>query len=506
MKKLLMLGIGLISTSYIVAQDVTDAVRYSMDNIQGTARFRAMSGAFGALGGDLSSININPASSAVFTSSKASVSLGAFSKQQDVGYYNGLTSSSDTNLDLNQLGAAFVFKNTNPDSGWKKFSLGFAYDRSADYDNDWVAQGVNPDQTIGDFFLNNAQGLRLDEISAFPGESFTDAYAEIGSIFGTRNQQAFLGYEGYIIDPVEDTDNNTAYESNISGGDYNQRYMYASSGYNGKLGFNFATSYNNRVFLGLNLNSHFINYERSTFLSESNSNTSASVRQVNFENNLLTTGSGFSFQLGGIAKITEAFRVGLAYNSPTWYRISDETTQYLATTRVEEGASFNQVVSPNIVNIYEEYKLQTPGKVTGSLAYVFGKTGLISFDYAVKDYSNAKFKPSSDVLFSSLNTEINNTLDSSVSYNLGGEYRYGALSFRAGYHFEESPYKNDNFYGDLDGYSLGLGYNFGNFNLDIAFSQSERDYNYQLYSTGLTDAAQIASKNSDFILTLGFNL
>ncbi|EDP72012.1 hypothetical protein FBALC1_12962 [Flavobacteriales bacterium ALC-1] len=64
MKKLLMLSIGLISTSYILAQDITDAVRYSMDEIQGTARFRAMGGAFGALGGDLSSININPAGSA----------------------------------------------------------------------------------------------------------------------------------------------------------------------------------------------------------------------------------------------------------------------------------------------------------------------------------------------------------------------------------------------------------------------------------------------------------
>ena len=66
MNKLLMLGIGLISSSIILAQDVTDAVRYSIDEIQGTARFRAMSGAFGALGGDMSAVNINPAGSAIF--------------------------------------------------------------------------------------------------------------------------------------------------------------------------------------------------------------------------------------------------------------------------------------------------------------------------------------------------------------------------------------------------------------------------------------------------------
>ena len=256
----------------------------------------------------------------------------------------------------------------------------------------------------------------------------------------------------------------------------------------------------------MNLNSHFINYERTTFLRESNSNVNSTVTNVNFENNLLTTGAGFSIQLGGIAKLTEEFRVGLSYNTPTWYRISDETSQYLATTRLDNGSSVNQTINPNVINIYEEYKLQTPGKITGSLAYVFGKKGLLSFDYSVKDYSSAKFKPTSDTYFSALNSQISNSLDSSTSYRLGGEYRFNQLSFRGGYRFEGSPYKDDSFYGDLNGYSLGLGYSFGNLNLDFAFSQAKRDINYQLYNVGLTDAAKIQSKFTDFVLTLGFNI
>ncbi|SDH96846.1 OmpP1/FadL family transporter [Winogradskyella thalassocola] len=506
MKKLLMLSIGLISTSYILAQDITDALRYSMDEIQGTARYRAMSGAFGALGGDMSSVNINPAGSAIFNNSHASISLGLFNTNNDISYFDSTNSSSNSNIDLNQLGAAFIFKNTNTSSGWNKFSLSFAYDRSADFDNDWVASGVNENNTIGDFFLSNAQGLRLDEISALPGESLSEAYSEIGSFYGYRNQQAFLGYEGYIIEPLDNADENIEYDTNIKGGNYKQRYAYASRGYNGKLAFNIATSYKDKFYFGLNLNSHFINYERTTYLNESNSNASSIIKDVDFENNLLTTGSGFSFQLGGIAKITEELRVGLSYSSPTWYRISDETSQYLATSRLEGGSNINQIVNPNVVNIYEEYKLQTPGKITGSLAYVFGRKGLLSFDYAVKDYSNSKFKPTTDALFSSLNNSISNDLDSAVSYRLGGEYRFKQVSFRGGYRFEESPYKNDNFYGNLNGYSLGLGYNFGDITLDFAFSQSQRDYDYQLYSEGLTDAAQFQSKYTDLILTLAFNI
>ncbi|WP_179352802.1 OmpP1/FadL family transporter [Winogradskyella vidalii] len=507
MKKLLMLSIGILSSSYILAQDITDAVRYSKDDIQGTARFKAMGGAFGALGGDMSAVNINPAGSAIFNKSHASFSLGGFNKDNTISYFNGGNSASNTNIDLNQLGATFVFDNMNSNSPWKNFTIGVAYDQTANFDDEWLANGTNPNNTIGNYFLNNAEGLRLDEISALPGESISQAYSEIGSIYGVRNQQAFLGYEGFIFDPVSDTDDNTSYTSNIGGGNYNQRYAYASSGYNGKLAFNLSTSYDDKFYFGLNLNSHFINYERSTFLEESNSNAASTVTNVDFENNLLTTGSGFSFQLGGIAKLTNELRLGLSYNSPTWYRISDETSQYLGTTVRDGGGGADYIpVNPNVVNIYEEYKLQTPSKLTGSLAYVFGKKGLISFDYSVKDYSNTKFKPTSDMYFSSLNTDITNSLDTAASYRFGGEYRYKQISFRGGYRIEESPYKDDNFYGDLTGYSLGLGYNFGNLTLDLAFSQAERDINHQLYSVGLTDAVSVDSKYTDVILTLGFSL
>ena len=505
MKKLSLLVIGILSMSNIMAQDISDALRYSSDEIQGTARFRAMSGAFGALGGDMSAVSINPAGSAIFTRSHASVSLSSLNINNEVSFFNGFSSSDDSKVDLNQGGAAFVFTNTNESSDWKKFVLSVAYDKVSNFDNNWFASGTNSN-SIDSYFLAHAQGLRLDEISAFPGESYSAAYAEIGRIYGYGNQQAFLGYESYILEPENDTDENTSYFSNIASGNFNQDYSYAARGYNGKFTFNAATQYNDKFYFGLNLNSHFINYERYTYLFESNSNVGSLVNEVGFENNLYTTGSGFSFQLGAIAKVTNELRAGLTYNSPTWFTISEETTQYLSTVRNEGGSDITQVVNPNIVNIYPDYKLQTPGKITGSLAYVFGEQGLISFDYSRKDYGNTKFKPTSDSYFAAQNNIMSNALKSASSYRLGGEYRYKELSFRGGYRFEESPYKEDAVYGDLTGYSLGLGYNFGNVKLDLAFDQSNRTVDNQLYSVGLTDAASVDSKNSNVTLSLGFNL
>lgn len=505
MKKLNLLFIGVLSMSYISAQDISDAVRYSLDEVQGTARFRAMGGAFGALGGDLSAISINPAGAAIFNRSNASFSISNLNMDNDVSYFNSFSSSSDSRFDLNQLGTVFIFNNTTENSPWRKLALSINYDKLTSFDNQWFAEGSSTN-SIDSFFLYHAQGLRLDEISALPGESLDDAYASIGSIYGYGHQQAFLGYESYILEPLTNSDDNTSYSSNIAPGTFGHDYTYSSRGYNGKLSFNIASQFQNNLYLGLNLNSHFIDYDRTTYLYESNANAGSLVNEVGFENNLRAIGTGFSFQLGAILKLDEEWRAGLTYSSPTWFRISEETTQYLATVRNEGGSDINQTINANTINVYPDYKLQTPAKVTGSLAYVYEDKGLISFDYSMKDYGNTKFRPTNDSYFSSQNNIISNTLKNASTYKIGGEYRHKQYSFRGGYRFEESPYENDSMYGDLTGFSLGLGYNFGSMKLDLAFDQSDRNINNQFYSVGLTNGAMVDSKISNITATLSFNL
>ncbi len=507
MKKINLLIISALATFTVQAQDITDALRYSQDEIQGTARFRALSGAFGALGGDMSAVNINPASSAVFSQSHASFTLSNVATSNDTRYFNGFASSSDSNFDVSQGGASFVFASRN-DSPWRKFSVGVAYDRTNNYDDNWNARGVNTNnQSIDLYFLNYADGKRLDQISALPGESLADAYQDIGNVYGFANQQAFLGFESFIVEADDiNNDANTTYFSNLADGTFNHNYSYASTGYNGKIAFNLATQYEDNLYLGMNLNSHFINYDRSTLLFENNNNAGSIVKSIEFENILSTTGSGFSFQLGGILKLSPEFRLGVAFDSPTWYTIKEETSQYLSTVRDDGGSNATQVINPQTVNVYPDYKLQTPSKITGSLAYIFGTQGLLSFDYSRKDYSKTKFKPTTDAFFADQNDIIGNTLTAASTYRLGGEYKVKQFSFRGGYRFEESPYKNGVTVGDLNGYSLGIGYNFGNTKLDVTFDQFNRTNETPLYNVGLTDAAVIDKTNSNVTLSLSFNI
>ncbi|WP_445732896.1 OmpP1/FadL family transporter [Mariniflexile sp.] len=512
MKKLNLLFIGILTMSTLNAQDISDALRYSQNEIQGTARFRALSGAFGALGGDMSAVSLNPAGSAVFSQSHASFSVSNVDASNNSQYFNGLNSGSNSNFDINQGGASFVFANRS-NSPWKKFTIGVAYDRTNNYDNTWNAVGVNTNnKSIDLYFLNYADGKRLDQISALPDESLSDAYSDIGNVYGFANQQAFLGFESFILEPDADDDANTTYFSNLANGTFNQNYSYASRGYNGKITFNMAAQYDENLYVGLNLNSHFIDFSRSTLLFERNNNGIPNsgeflIRDIEFENNLSTTGGGFSFQLGGIIKLSPEFRLGVTYDSPIWYTIKEEASQYISTVReYDTGNKETQVINPQNVNVYPQYKLQTPSRISGSLAYIFGTQGLLSFDYSRKDYSTTKFKPTSDAFFADQNAIISDVLTDASTYRLGGEYKVKQFSFRGGYRFEESPYKDGVTVGDLSGYSLGLGYNFGNTKLDVTFDQAKRTNETPLYNVGLTDAAIIDRTNSNVTLSLSFNI
>ena len=71
---------------------------------------------------------------------------------------------------------------------------------------------------------------------------------------------------------------------------------------------------------------------------------------------------------------------------------------------------------------------------------------------------------------------------------------------------EQSPYSDTSVYGDLKGFSLGLGYNFGNTRLDLAYENSKRETDYQLFNAGTLGAAQINATNTNVSITLSMNL
>ena len=503
MKRYLNLLVALVCIG-ASAQNINDVLRYSMEDLQGTARFQAMGGAFGALGGDMSAININPAGVAVFNNSLFSITGANFNRDNVAGYFNSVTTTDQSFWDINQLGGVFVFRNISKNPEWKKTALAFNYDLVQNFDNDIVIRGNSP-QGIDNYFLTAAQGVPFGSLLIRDGEFIEEAYLDIGSRLGFLEQQAFLGYYGGLIDPVDANDTNTDYVSNAQYSSVSQDYLLSTNGFNSKFTMALATQYQDNLYLGASINIHSVLYEEYKEFSERGYDPASPIQFANFDNFLRTEGTGFSFSLGAIAKLNENIRVGGSYQSPTWYRLTDDFSQRINSDLADSDIGF---IDFNIINLFERYTIKTPGKITGSMALIFGKEGLISFDYGYQDMSQAELRPTSDPSFASENQLIANELGGISSYRLGGEYRIDRVSLRGGYRYQESPFAdggiNDGGIGDLKAFSGGIGYNFGSSRLDVAFSRSEQEVNQQLFDVGLTTAANVNRTNTN--VTLGYTI
>lgn len=484
------------------AQNVSDVLRYSNEELQGTARFQGLSGAFGALGGDLSAIGINPAGSAVFNNSQFTLTGSNYNRDNDVSYFNTLRNEKYNSVELNQLGAVFVFNNANTSSEWKRLSLAINYDMVQNFDNKFFASGNSP-QGLDSYFLGAAQGIPFGNLLLQDGEYIEEAYLDIGSSYGFVTQQAFLGYFGGIIDPVDASDdNNTQYVSNAEYGTVRQDYFESTTGYNSKFTMNMASQYQDFLYTGLSLNFHTVQYQKVSLFDESGYDATSAIQFANFDNLLHTEGSGFSFALGAIAKLNENVRLGASYQSPTWYRLQDDTSQRINSDLADADIGF---VDFSIVNLFEPYTVKTPAIYTGSLAVIFGKNGLLSFDYGYQDMSRAELRPTNDVAFSTVNNNIRNNLTGVSTFRIGGEYRIERVSLRGGYRFEGSPYKDGQTIGDLNGFSAGLGYQFGPNRLDLSYNRTERDLNTRLYDIGFNTPASINTVHSNVSLAYTLN-
>ena len=118
--------------------------------------------------------------------------------------------NSFNGIDLSQAGIVLVLKDEG-NSKWSKISFGFNYQVNNNFDKNILARGNNTKNNgIDKYFLYHAMNRNLDDISQINGESFREAYINIGEQpnLGYSAQQALFGYEGYVINPIFSEDSN----------------------------------------------------------------------------------------------------------------------------------------------------------------------------------------------------------------------------------------------------------------------------------------------------------
>ena len=126
-------------------------VLFANDQTNGTARFNAMSGAFGALGGDISAMDVNPAGAAVFLRSEFGISFQSSNTETFSNFYGTSELSDSENSNITQAGGVFVFSDFLS-SNWSKVAIGFNYSMTNDFENLWFARGNSGFAPITDFY------------------------------------------------------------------------------------------------------------------------------------------------------------------------------------------------------------------------------------------------------------------------------------------------------------------------------------------------------------------
>ena len=478
----------------VYSQDITDAVNWSIENESGNARYSAMGGAFGALGGNLSAISSNPASGAVFELSRFGGSLVSNTNQTKSNFKSTINNVNSQNANY-QIGLVYVFKNYGS-GDLNKFSIGLNYQSQNNYNQDIKISGRN-NNSIDNFFLNNARGINLNDISVGSNESVSGVYRWLGNNIGYYAQQAFLGYQSYLLS--YDSDTNSYYSLAKYNNGLDQDNSTIIEGYNNIASLNLSWQYKDNLYMGINLNFHDILYEKENRHIETNFDDDSAITRIDFRNYLSTVGNGISIQ-GGIIYKAGSLRFGISYKSPTFYAFEDNLDQYLETSSIDtDGISYTDIVDPRVTNIYE-YNFKSPSKFTFSTGAVINNMVLLNLDIISKNYSKSSFKHQFDGVYTDLNNAISRNLTNVLDYNIGTEIKINNFSLRGGYKIISSPYENNN---DIyfNASSFGLGYNFRSSTVDFALVNSKLNYNFQLFDTGLTDSASINNDKVNIILS-----
>jgi len=494
MKKLVYTISILLITCSAFAQDLTDALRYSNYKISGTARSAAMGNAFGALGADFSSLSINPAGIAVYRSGEFTFTP-SFGKTSVEGTYLGnKATDSKYNLGVDNIGyVTTIPTGSNSESGMVSFSFGLGFNKLGSFTMNALAEGANSNNSILSYFSENMNN-DYDNIIGNEGASLDPYYEK-------------LAWDTYLINH---DDNANEYFNDIKDNGYGQSQRKSTDrrGYINEYLISFGANFNHKFYLGGTVGIHDVYFKENANLYEWDAkNNIPYFEDLNFNTYLRTTGSGFNVKIGAIYKPTENLRLGLAVHTPTFYKFHDEYNSSMSASTFENG----NPISPDQAGVYD-YEIETPMKAIISGAYVIGKSGLISIDYEIVDYSNAKLKNGSDGYnYVDQNQTIQNAYKTVGNLHIGGEYRVSkSLSLRAGYENYPSVYQSsylntsninsDTSYSTVSG---GLGFRQGNVFFDAAIKHSISDENLKLYP-GSPEMAKYATTQNNVIFTIGY--
>ncbi len=490
MRNNLIIAVFILTLYSLNAQNISDVVRWSTTDPTGTARTLGVGSAFGAMGGDFSVININPAGIAdfrisefTFTPSLRTSSTESFFKSAS----SNISFNKKSSLGLDNIG--FVIA-SNPGTSFTSSNFAIGYSRISDLQRNITIAGKTKG-SITTYFAEQANGLKEDELDDF------------------------ITFPAYNTGAIFDFDGDNYYETDFAEPDLpvmKAQEIIQTGGVN-ELALGWAGEYQHKLNMGISIGVPFSSFEESKVYTEDDPNDEiATFRSLEYTERLNTSGVGFNFKAGFTYKITRAIRLGGSFHSPTWNRFTDN---YNTSMVYSFNDGTNQSFTKDSPEGTFEYRITTPWRAIGSVGTIYriGEVvGFVNADIEHLDYTNANYNgtaysntPDERRYTNQVNREVRERLGTATNIRLGTEMGYKNLRLRVGYSWEESAFNADDFYNNK--VSFGAGFRGDRFFIDLGIRLSEHTEGYNPYvvlDENLNPLANISTNRTRGALTLGF--
>ncbi len=531
MKKQLFIGLMGLAPLAMYAQSAVDAYNMSPSELRGTARFMSMGGAFTALGGDLSTLNQNPAGIGIYRSSEIGVTL-------DVDFQSTKTNSGGFSLSNDQTKAAcnnfgYIGAINTGSDVMPFFSWGASYGRVASFDRVYKG-GTMLTTSLSNYIANFTSGQSW----ASP-EKLLDGNGNNPYLDGNADWLSILAYNGYMINPLGNSNYyNGLWEDGVTYGD--AMFQTRQKGYVDEYAIDFGGNIMNTVFWGIGFGITDLNFRSETYYDEQltdaqicNSTETGVTRGdawYGLSNWQQTTGSGFNFKAGLIFKPVNELRIGVAVHTPTYYNMTtsyDARVDYSYSSGIDSEYDYYPAISE--VAFYD-WKMNSPWRLMAGVAGVLGSKAIISVDYEYQGYNDMSVKDYDGYSFDAVNDDIDNYYQASNNVRVGLEYRITPqLSVRGGFNYTTTNVTNEandnktqvytsgtnpSYVMDKDSYYItgGLGYRYKGFYADAAYVYRHREstwHGFTPYDDGTyfySDAptASVEDNNHHLVLSVGY--
>ena len=475
----------------INAQNEVDALRFSEIDWQGSARFMGAGRAFGAVGAEFSALNLNPASIGLYKKNEVTFTPITISGYKNTSGYNGTaTPGQNVRYNFNNAGIVLAIPGVS-NSLWKKFQIGFGYNRINNYNNVFSIEGRSKGKSIGSAYADYAEGLDYRDIN---NESIW-------------SDEMWTAWNYYLIDPVAGS--YTSYIPALTGLDLSQTSTVRRTGGNDEMIFSVGTNYDDKLYLGATLGIPFISFTENRTYSEVNDKQKSEYKFQRWDitDKLSVRSTGINLKLGVVYQPLDFLRVGLAFHTPTYYgNVKDYFERNIYASKWDYADTLWNTKSYNDAVHYSNsfnYSLTTPLRAMANVAFFIQQRAFISAEYEIADYGMASMY-AVDYNFSEENKSIQKMYGACHIARIGAEINLNQVfAVRAGYNYISSPYKDKINDGSKHYVSAGFGFRTKYFYGDFAYAITTSKEWYWMYNSKFANAVDQKFITHRVMMTMG---